>query len=670
MTDSKRNFLPVLLATGAGITAAPAAALELGELRVQSTLGQPLRASIAYALAPNEQLSGYCVTLRQGRSFDGVPSVGDAQVSVTQGLISITGRSAVTEPLLALSLSVNCPYSPRITRDYTLFVDPAIPASTATPEPAITTPAPAPVAATPVAATPVRTGATAQTAAAPAARTATPAAPIDGTRYRVQPGDTLSEIASRIENRGVGLWSAVAQIYSSNPDAFLDNDPNRLKAGSWLIIPDFGPNASFAAEPVTTAEPAADAVTETPPAETAAATADVPTERSSALQAPEAFDTSEGVTDAEAARELAADPATADRRPGDVVESAPAAAAATETLNVTLPAETAASPNVPVASIVPASEPAATNGSSLWWLIGGGVLLLGGILYFGRRGRGEPTTAPDAPEDTQTHPLRRASDTQRVDAVVAEDYELDDDSPTSENLTLDADLVVGTGLEKEGEMTVVEDFGFAPGTALDLEFPEETGTTAEMPETDMIPAPRIEASSILESEVLPDDDDYDMSVIMDVTKVPDPVAVTERDLRAVAIDSGDETQITDSYTVSQEVDYQILEQDYEDELTATQALNLEIEKAAAELTERLTTQDIEVTDVHEQARPPLATVTRIDAASRASQSDVDDTDVVNELSIVDDDEQTISEDMTARLPSTDDETAEMPARPGKVDKLG
>jgi len=660
VTDSKRTLLPVLLATGAGIAATPANALELGELRVQSTLGQPLRASIAYALAPNEQLSGYCVTLRQGRSFDGVPSVGDARVSVTQGLITITGNAAVTEPLLSLSLSVNCPYSARLTRDYTLFVDPGVPMAPATATPAIVSPAVAPSA--PVAAsaatTQARRAAPAPDAASPAARAAAPAEPIDGTRYRVQPGDTLSEIVSRIENRGVGLWSAVAQIHAANPDAFLNNDPNRLKAGSWLVIPDFGPNASFVAESAAAPEP----VTASAPDAEFAEVVPTPAAQPSRLQAPEAFDTSEAVTEADAALEM-----SAGLQPGDVVEAVPAASP-TQTLDVTLPAETAASPNVPVASVVPATERAAPNGSSLWWLIGGGVLLLGGILYFGRRGRSTPTFEPEAPE--ATHPMRRITDTQQTEALVADDYELDDDAPTSENLTLDADLVVGTGLEREGEMTVVEDFGFTPATALDLEFPEESDTSAGNPETDMIPAPRIEASSILESEVLPDDDDYDMSVIMDVTKVPDMVEATERDLRAVAIDSGDETQIADTYTISKEVDYQILEQDYEDELSATQALNLEIEKAAAELTERLTTKDVEITDVHEQARPPLATVTRIDAASRAAQPDDEDTDVVDTLSIDDDDEQTISEEMTARLPASDDETAEMPTRPGKVDKLG
>jgi len=41
-----------LVVVSGGLVAAPATALELGDVKVHSSLGQPLRASIAYALAP------------------------------------------------------------------------------------------------------------------------------------------------------------------------------------------------------------------------------------------------------------------------------------------------------------------------------------------------------------------------------------------------------------------------------------------------------------------------------------------------------------------------------------------------------------------------------------------------------------------------------------------
>ena len=54
----------------------------------------------------------------------------------------------------------------------------------------------------------------------------------------MQPGDTLSTSSRRIEGAAVGLWPAVDLVFAANPDAFIDNDPNKLKAGSWFTIPD------------------------------------------------------------------------------------------------------------------------------------------------------------------------------------------------------------------------------------------------------------------------------------------------------------------------------------------------------------------------------------------------------------------------------------------------
>ena len=77
-----KRRIPAIIAVGSSLAALPASALELGEMTVQSRLGQPLRASIAYALAPNEQLSDYCVTMRAGPSMSGLPGFGVASVSV------------------------------------------------------------------------------------------------------------------------------------------------------------------------------------------------------------------------------------------------------------------------------------------------------------------------------------------------------------------------------------------------------------------------------------------------------------------------------------------------------------------------------------------------------------------------------------------------------------
>ena len=86
--------------------------------------------------------------------------------------------------------------------------------------------------------------------------------------------------------------------------------------------------------------------------------------------------------------------------------------------------------------------------------------------------------------------------------------------------------------------------------------------------------------------------------------MPRPDDITERDLEAIQVDNGDETLITGDYTVSQEVDYKIIEQDYEDEMTATQVLSAEIMKAADETPEL-----------------PLATVHELDVTSQMPVQD-------------------------------------------------
>ena len=127
--QAAKALLPALAVVGGSLVALPAHALELGDLQVHSSLGQPLRASIAYALAPNEIVSDTCVSVQQVMSADRLPSVGKASLIVTNGVIAITGSRVVQEPLMSMRVTVDCPYTPHISREYTLFV--ATPPSTA-----------------------------------------------------------------------------------------------------------------------------------------------------------------------------------------------------------------------------------------------------------------------------------------------------------------------------------------------------------------------------------------------------------------------------------------------------------------------------------------------------------------------------------------------------------
>ena len=646
------NLLP-LVALGGGLAATPAAALELGDVTVQSSLGQPLRASIAYALAPNEMLSSTCVSVSTGQSTGGLPGIGKSTVNITERSIIITGATSVSEPMLGARVTINCPYTPNLSREYMLFVDPAPVAKSLR----VTAPVLRPEAAPVVTAT-----------ARPANRTPVNSAPIgQSSAYQVQPGDTLSDIVRRIENRSMKLWPAVNAIFAANPGAFIDNDPNRIKAGAWLTIPSLdgtapvvkAPTQALEAAPVVATTPvdASSSVYE-PALETAA------TDTGQALQPPvEPAPVSEPEampTDAAAQTD-----STADLKPGDVVYDY-SLAESNETVvipdtQLDGPQTTATSPNVTTAVISTGSRSEST--SLLAWLLGGALLVVGGIALFVRRSSKD--SGPTPFETAASGAVPAVDDTLET----FDNYDIDDDSPTAENLALDADLVLGTGFDQGVEMDVAEaDFGFAATTNLDIELPFEPEAPASG-DTDIIPPAHMNVESILESEVLPEDDDYDMSVIMDATKMPQPEEVTERDLRAVEVGSGGETLITDNYTVSREVDYNILEQDYEDELTATQALNLEIERAAAELANDLG----EAGDNDATTALPAATVAGLDATAELPVRTDTGKTAEFEASYDPNDTNAVTvnmshEDKTAELPvANDDETAEMEIESGTVD---
>jgi len=592
--NTSSKLKSALVVVGGSLAASPATALELGDVKVHSTLGQPLRASIAYALGPNEILSDTCVSLQPMMGAGGLPSIDRGSLIVTDGVIAITGSSIIREPLVSMRVAINCQYTPRLTRDYLMFIDPVD-------APAIEAPTPERVAAQPqldaqpvIRRTPV--------AERPRAVISEPIA--EATRFQVPAGTTLGEIAQQVENRPVGVWKTANLIFDMNPDAFIDNDPNKLKAGSWLMIPSFS----------------ADAVA--PPAD-------------SAVYEPVYIAANTVLAETEA---QPSESPLVELQPGDVVIDAnnpyvaPVESTSTETIvipdtQLEGPQTTSTSPNGPIAVIRQATPTETSTTSWLWWLGGGGVAIILALALFGRRFRDGFGSSPIAP----VAPQRRASDgdTQNLEAASGIEIEFADEPVATESLAIDADLIVGTGLQQGTEVDVAQDFGFAATTELDLELPEEMSSGGAGSETDILPPLGTDEQSILENEVMPEDDDYDMSVMVDATKMPRPDEVTQRDLEAFQVDDGDETLITGDYTVSQEVDYNIIEQDYEDEMTATQALSAEIMKAAEDVAVSL---DEVIDSVDKTSEMPLATVHELDTTAMPAEDqpeigDDDDTGV-------------------------------------------
>ncbi len=660
------QILPALVAVGGacGLAAAPVSALELGEISIESTLGQPLRASIAYALSPNEQMFDFCIFLRPGMTADGMANVSNARITITGNTIVVNGRTSIREPLLAMQLSVNCPYTAHLARNYTLMIDPALPTdgeravirneaepltlvqiSTVTTTDIVREQKPRPIVPTSV-----RAQDDTQIAAS--------------SRYLVQTGDSLSQIASRIENRTVALWPAVAEIFAANPDAFLNNDPDLLKAGSWLVIPDMtGGSANLTATGTST-------VTQTtvaPDVESSVSYSGVSVAETAAVPAPAPAEAAETV----AVTAEAADPApvlqaeqvpvaetrTPELRPGDFIVGSDSPFVVPVDADEIIDIRDIAVDGPQVSQPVPAINSGDTgDGSSssgwswLMWLGGAGLALILGLLLFGRQIRERfgsvAVGAPAAPsrrqvdgraaqpvvEDTPA-PQPVVEDTPAPQPVNSDlDYELHDDTLNSQSITLDADFDDGTGLQDTAETNVSQDLGFltAGATAdhkLDIEVTEFTAKEEDHTSTDIIPPSMQARETILENEVLPSDEgttaDYDISMMIDATQqiLPDDLE-TVKDLMAVALDKDGDTK-TDNET---------LEQDYEDELTATQALNKEIEEAARALVERMDEVDVSIDTAEmpmsEDSEISAELTAKLPASGDAQNEDFDDSSVI------------------------------------------
>ena len=653
------QILPALVAVGGacGLATAPVSALELGEINIDSHLGQPLRARIAYALSPNEQMFDFCIFLKPGNTANGMPNVSKARITITDKAIILDGRTSIREPLLAMQLSVNCPYTAHLARDYTLMIDPAT--STDGELVALRNEAEplTPVQMSTVTATDVASEPKPTPSAPPSARPQDDSPIAMSSRYLVQTGDSLSQIASRIENRTVALWPAVAEIFAANPDAFLDNDPDLLKAGSWLVIPDLIGGSVTATATATTTAPQ---TTAAPDATSSVSYSGVTVAETAAVPAPaEVAETAAVAAEAaDPAPVLQAEPVpvaetvTPELRPGDFIVGTDSPfvvpVGADEIIDIRDIAIDGPRVSQPVPAIVSGNKGDGSSSGWSWlmWLGGAGLALILGLLLFGRQIRQRfGSVAVGAPP----MPSRRSDDRAAPQpAVIADtEYELEDDTLNSQSITLDADLGSGSGLQDASDMDVAQDFGFsAPSvtiTQVDLEISEQPSREEEQQPTDIIPPSEQQKETILENEIMPTDEtgsqEYDLSMMVDATKhILEDDNETAKDLMAVALDTDDDTK----------ANYQILEQDYEDELTATQALNQEIEEAARALVERMDEVDVSI----DTAEMPMSEEPELTAEMPMSE----EPELTAEMPMSEEPE------MTAEMPMSEEPelTAEMP----------
>ncbi|ABR89347.1 FimV type IV pilus assembly protein [Janthinobacterium sp. Marseille] len=244
----------------------------LGKLTVMSSLGQPLRAEIELTSVAPDELASLAPKLASAEAFrqaniDFNPSLFSLRFAVEQRggqpIVRITSTQPINEPFVDMLLELGGNKG-RLVREYTFLLDPpemrsaqsaqvapiaitappaarvvesrpevaAAPVAAPTPAPAPAAPVreiPPPVAAKPRAVAPAP-------AAAPAPAPKAAAAPVD--EYQVKKGDTLAKIANQYRPSGVSLDQMLVALYRANPEAFIDKNMNRLRAGQILSVPE------------------------------------------------------------------------------------------------------------------------------------------------------------------------------------------------------------------------------------------------------------------------------------------------------------------------------------------------------------------------------------------------------------------------------------------------
>ena len=233
----------------------------LGKLTVLSSLGQPLRAEIELTSVARNEAGALTAKLASADTFR------QANIDFSQGLtalrfaieqrgerqvIRVTSSQPLNEPFVDMLLELSGPNG-RLVREYTFLLDPADLRSTQTAQVA---PTPVAIPDTTVSRAPQGarssqsvTQSEATPRRAPSAESAPRTARLEAPRpaettreaaatdYKVRNGDTLAQIAGQVRQGGVSLDQMLVALYQANPDAFVGQNMNRLKAGQILSVP-------------------------------------------------------------------------------------------------------------------------------------------------------------------------------------------------------------------------------------------------------------------------------------------------------------------------------------------------------------------------------------------------------------------------------------------------
>ncbi len=255
-----RKFAAAVFSLGC-IHASSSFALGLGEIKLDSFLNEPLKAKVD--LLNTESLHSDEIRIRLATREDfermGVERAYfltsiTFEVSVDaggKGSISITSEDPVLEPYLDFIVEARWP-SGRLLREYTVLVDPPLfdtstPVVSATQRVAEVEGTPLPDAGGKKSTDPAASSGTRvdmlKSDLAPGAmpqrdfNAETSTAPRSGSRYMIHRDDTLWAIAASAKPAGTSVHQTMLDIQRMNPDAFIDGNINRIKAGYIIYLP-------------------------------------------------------------------------------------------------------------------------------------------------------------------------------------------------------------------------------------------------------------------------------------------------------------------------------------------------------------------------------------------------------------------------------------------------
>jgi FimV-like protein len=222
MFATVRMIISVLLVLGSMTVGA----VTLGEARVKSFLNQPLDAEIDLVGLEPGQHADLRLRVANQEYFDRLgivytPTLAELTFDVVQAdnrwLVRVRSSNPVIEPFIDFPLLMRWPGGQMI-RQYTLLVDPIRPLRKAQ-------------ATQTSRATPARP--------APRQSAARQNQPGSADSYGpVQRGETLWPIAQRLKPAGITTRQMAMALLRANPQAFIDGNINKLRAGSVLALPD------------------------------------------------------------------------------------------------------------------------------------------------------------------------------------------------------------------------------------------------------------------------------------------------------------------------------------------------------------------------------------------------------------------------------------------------